>query len=285
MNRGAIVEERTVVGGRAARYLTAGEGPPLVLLHALGENALDWSWVLPALARGRRVYAPDLPGITGDGGGVADFSPGSFALFLAGFLDALGIERAAIAGNSLGGLVALRLALSDPARVSALCLVDSAGLGRTVTYALRAPTLPGYGEVAIAWTKTPPGAAGRAWMRANLLFAHPHLVPAGWLAEQRSLARRPGFLEAALAALRAQISPGGQREVLLEDLPSLTMPTLVVWGARDRVFPRRQAQSAADRLKEGSLAVLPDCGHLPQVERPDRFAAVLGRFLDEKGSP
>jgi pimeloyl-ACP methyl ester carboxylesterase len=73
--------------------------------------------------------------------------------------------------------------------------------------------------------------------------------------------------------------------VLLEDLPSLTMPTLVVWGARDRVFPRRQAQSAADRLKEGSLAVLPDCGHLPQVERPDRFAAVLGRFLDEKGSP
>src|ERR687889_2003049 len=157
MNRGAILEERTVVAGRAARYLTAGEGPPLVLLHALGENALDWSWVLPALARGRRVYAPDLPGITGDGGGVADFSPGSFALFLAGFLDALGIERAAIAGNSLGGLVALRLALSDPARVSALCLVDSAGLGRTVTYALRAPTLPGYGEVAIAWTKTAPG--------------------------------------------------------------------------------------------------------------------------------
>jgi 4,5:9,10-diseco-3-hydroxy-5,9,17-trioxoandrosta-1(10),2-diene-4-oate hydrolase len=169
--------------------------------------------------------------------------------------------------------------------VSALCLVDSAGLGRTVTYALRAPTLPGYGEVSIAWTKTPPGAAGRAWMRANLLFAHPHLVPAEWLAEQRRLARRPGFLEAALSALRAQISPGGQREVLLEDLPSLTMPTLVVWGARDRVFPRRQAQSAVDRLKEGSLAVLPDCGHLPQVERPDRFAAVLGRFLDEKGSP
>ena len=158
-----------------------------------------------------------------------------------------------------------------------------AGLGRTVTYALRAPTLPGYGEVAIAWTKTPPGAAGRAWMRANLLFAHPHLVPAGWLAEQRSLARRPGFLETALAALRAQISPGGQREVLLEDLTSLTMPTLVVWGARDRVFPRRQAENAADRLEEGSLVFIPDCGHLPHVERPDRFVEVLGRFLEKKG--
>lgn len=279
MNRGAISEERTDVGGRTVRYLVAGEGRPLVLLHALGENALDWSWVLPALSRGRRVYAPDLPGISGGSGG--GYSSAAFASFLAGFLDALGIERAAIVGNSLGGLVALRLALSDPARVSALALVDSAGLGRTVSYALRTPTLPGYGELAIAWTKTPPGAAGRAWMRANLLFAHPQLVPAGWLAEQRRLARRPGFLEATLAALRAQIAPGGQREVLLEDLPSLATPTLVVWGARDRVFPRRQAQNAADRLKEGSLAFIPDCGHLPQVERPDRFASVLGRFLDE----
>ena len=287
MNRDAIVEERTNVGGRAARYLTAGEGPPLVLLHALGENALDWSWVLPTLSRGHRVYAPHLPGISGDGGVAADYSSPSFASFIASFiaafLDALGIERAAIVGNSLGGLVALRLALSDPARVSTLGLVGSAGLGRTVSYALRAPTLPGYGELAIAWARTPPGAAQRAWIKANLLFARASLVPAGWMAEQRRLARRPGFLEATLAALRAQIDPGGQREVLLEDLPSLTMPTLVVWGARDRVFPRRQAENAADRLEEGSLVFIPDCGHLPHVERPDRFVEVLGRFLEKKG--
>ena len=173
----------------------------MVLLHALGENALDWSWVLPALSRGHRIYAPDLPGISGDGGVAADYSSASFASFVAAFLDASGIERAAIVGNSLGGLIALRLALSDPARVSTLGLVGSAGLGRTVSYALRAPTLPGYGELAIVWAGTPPGAAGRAWMRANLLFARPHLVPTEWMAEQRRLARRPGFLEATLAAL------------------------------------------------------------------------------------
>jgi pimeloyl-ACP methyl ester carboxylesterase len=283
----AIVEERTNVAGRQVASSPAADGPPLVLLHALGENALDWSWVLPTLSRGHRVYAPHLPGISGDGGVAADYSSPSFASFIASFiaafLDALGIERAAIVGNSLGGLVALRLALSDPARVSTLGLVGSAGLGRTVSYALRAPTLPGYGELAIAWARTPPGAAQRAWIRANLLFARASLVPAGWMAEQRRLARRPGFLEATLAALRAQIDPGGQREVLLEDLPSLTMPTLVVWGARDRVFPRRQAENAADRLEEGSLVSIPDCGHLPHVERPDRFVEVLGRFLDEKG--
>jgi 2-hydroxy-6-oxonona-2,4-dienedioate hydrolase len=274
-------EERTNVGGRSTRYLTAGEGPPLVLLHALGDNALDWSWVLPALSRGYRVYAPDLPGI--GGGSAADYSPASFASFVGAFLDALGIERAAVVGNSLGGLIALRLALSDPARVSALGLIDSAGLGRSVSPALRAPTLPGYGELAIAWARTPPGAAGRAWLRANLLFAHPRRVPAEWMAEQQRLAQRPGFLEASLAALRAQIGPTGQREVLLEDLPSMSVPALVVWGARDRIFPGHQARKAAGRLERGSLVFIPGCGHLPQVERPDLFADVLGRFLNESG--
>jgi pimeloyl-ACP methyl ester carboxylesterase len=225
-----IREERTNAGGQPVRYLTAGDGPPLVLLHALGDNALDWSWVLPALSQNHRVYAPDLPGIGGDGGILGDPSPVFFASFVAAFLDTLGVGRAAIVGNSYGGLVALRLALSDPVRVSALGLVDSAGLGRTVSYTLRTPTLPGYGELAIAWARTPSGAAQRAWLKANLLFAHPHLVPAEWLSEQHWLARTPGFLEATLGALRAQIGPGGQREVLLEELHTLTMPTLLVWG-------------------------------------------------------
>ncbi len=102
-----------------------------MLVHALGENALDWSWVQPALSRSYRVYAPDLPGITD--GIAAGCSSTFFATFLAAFLDALGIERAAIVGNSLGGLVSLRLALCDPARVGALGLVGSAGLGREIT--------------------------------------------------------------------------------------------------------------------------------------------------------
>jgi pimeloyl-ACP methyl ester carboxylesterase len=276
-----IREERTNAGGQPVRYLTAGDGPPLVLLHALGDNALDWSWVLPTLSQNHRVYAPVLPGIGGDGGILGGSSPVFFASFAAAFLDTLGVGRAAIVGNSYGGLVALRLALSDPVRVSALGLVDSAGLGRTVSYALRTPTLPGYGELAIAWARTPPGAAQRAWLKANLLFAHPRLVPAEWLSEQHRLARTPGFLEATLGALRAQIGPGGQREVLLEELHTLTMPTLLVWGACDRIFPRRQAEDAIALLEKGRLAVIPDCGHLPQVECPDRFADTLGRFLDE----
>lgn len=146
-----MVEERRIeVDGLSTRYLEAGEGPPLVLLHALGESALNWRWVLPDLSRTHRVYAPDFPGFGGSGKPAADYSPDFFARFVAAFLDALGVGRAALAGNSLGGLVALRLALSDPQRVGSLALIDSAGLGREVTYALRLPTLPGYGELAIS---------------------------------------------------------------------------------------------------------------------------------------
>jgi 4,5:9,10-diseco-3-hydroxy-5,9,17-trioxoandrosta-1(10),2-diene-4-oate hydrolase len=98
-------------------------------------------------------------------------------------------------------------------------------------------------------------------------------------AEQCRLARSPGYLEAVVAALRAQIDTGGQREVLLDRLPRLQMPTLIVWGASDRVFPESQAREAVARLEQGSLELIPDCGHLPHVERPDAFVAALGRFL------
>jgi 2-hydroxy-6-oxonona-2,4-dienedioate hydrolase len=158
-----IVDERNIdVGGLPIHYLAAGEGPPLVLLHALGESALDWRWVLPALARTNRVYAPDLPGFGHSAKPSADYSPDFFARFVGAYLDALGLESPAVVGNSIGGFAALRLALSELSRVGALGLVASAGLGREVTYALRLPTLPGYGEAAVAWGKTPLGAFQRA---------------------------------------------------------------------------------------------------------------------------
>jgi 4,5:9,10-diseco-3-hydroxy-5,9,17-trioxoandrosta-1(10),2-diene-4-oate hydrolase len=99
------------------------------------------------------------------------------------------------------------------------------------------------------------------------------------LAEQRRLARSPGYLEAHLSVLRALVRPFGQREVLVDRLSLLEIPTLVVWGSRDRVFPESQAREAVGRLREGSLAVIPDCGHMPHVECPDRFLAALDGFL------
>ena len=274
------VEERNVeVEGLPVRYLGAGAGPPLVLLPGAGENALDWRWVMPDLATTHRVYAPDLPGSPKSARPVADYSPAFFQRFVSGFLDALRIERAAMVGNSLGGLTAMRLAVFEPARVTALALVDSAGLGRAASPALRSLSLPGYGRLAIVWCKIPPGALQRALGRAALLFARPRRVPPEWVRAQYRLARTPGFLEAQLAAVRAQVGLRGQREVLLRRLPGLEIPTLVVWGARDRVLPESQARDAVARLRDGSLSIIPDCGHMPHVERPDLFVAACKEFL------
>jgi pimeloyl-ACP methyl ester carboxylesterase len=281
------VEKQDVeIDGMPIRYLAAGEGPPVVLLHGAGDNALDWRWVMPTLAAGHRVYAPDLPGSPDSARPAADYSPAFFGRFFTAFLDALDIGQATLVGNSLGGLIALRLALSEPERAGALVLVNSAGLGRAVNPAFTSANVPGLGEAALPFWRTPLGAYQRAWGRTALLFAHPpEGVPREWLAEQTRLALTPGYLEAHLTVLRALVDPGGQREVLVDHLPSLKVPTLVVWGERDRVFPRSQAREAVTHLPGGSLSLIPDCGHMPHVERPDRFLGALDGFLLKRAHP
>jgi pimeloyl-ACP methyl ester carboxylesterase len=272
------------IDGMPIRYLAAGEGPPVVLLHGAGDNALDWRWVMPTLAASHRVYAPDLPGSPDSARPAADYSPAFFERFVTAFLDALDIGQATFVGNSLGGLLALQLALSEPERADALVLVDSAGLGRAINPAFTSVNVPGLGEAALPFWRTPVGAYQRAWGRTALLFAHPpESVPHEWLAEQCRLALSPGYLEAHLTVLRALVDPAGQRKVLVDQLPLLKIPTLVVWGARDRVFPQSQAKEAVAQLPEGSLTLVPECGHMPHVECPDLFLAALDDFLGERG--
>ncbi len=275
------VEERRInVGGLTIRYFTAGnDGLPLVLLHGDATSALDWSWVLPTLAATHRVYAPDFPGFGDSAKPSIEYSPEFLKQFLVDFLNALGIERAVLVGNSLGGQVSLRCALSHPEQVAALVLVDSSGLGYSVTPVLSQLTVPLYGEFAISWCATPLGAKQRSLLRAALFFAHPWQVPDVWLAEQERMSQMPGFLEASLSSLRAQLNVFGQHQVLLDSLGQLQMPTLVVWGTNDFVLPKDQAQAAVSRLQQGHLALIPDCGHIPHVERPERFTEELSKFL------
>jgi pimeloyl-ACP methyl ester carboxylesterase len=116
-------------------------------------------------------------------------------------------------------------------------------------------------------------------VRASLLFARPWQIPLKWIAGQYRLARLPSFPRTELAALRTAINPAGQREVFVDRLPDLRMPTLIVWGTEDRVFPFWQGTGAASRLPNDSLKLVPNCGHLPHVEKPERFTSILGGFL------
>jgi len=278
----AVADHRVIVDGINIQYLEAGTGPPLLLLHGHEQSATSWRWVIPALAQTHRVLALSLPGHGDSAPAVGGYAPGAdLAPFVADFLDTLAVGPLDLVGHSAGGAVALRLALADPARVRTLTLVDSAGLGRDVNPLLALDTLPVLGELAILVSRMPGGNVGRTTMSAAMLIAQPWRVPAEFFTEQHDLGRRPGQLEASTAMARALFDATGQREVLLDQLPAVTMPTLIVWGGCDYVLPAYQARAAVNLLPDGRLSVFSDCGHLPHVECPDRFAAVLGEWLTE----
>lgn len=264
-------------------YLTAGEGSPLLLLHGLGDSAHSWQWVLPELARNHRVIAPHLPGFGTSAKPSAPYSPAFFAACVTALLDTLEIERLALVGNSLGGLIALHMVYALPKRVTALGLVSSAGLGRGVTPLLRLLTIPGLGRLLTRWHRTSIGAWQWALMISALLFGNPLRVPRAWLVPMYQMARTPGYLEATVATARSELTIKGQREreIQLDRLPDLKLPTLVIWGTRDRVLPPRQAQAAIKRLPHGHLAIIRGSGHLPHVECPDKFTSTLEQFFHE----
>jgi pimeloyl-ACP methyl ester carboxylesterase len=277
-----VHDRRVMVDGVQLQYLEAGSGPALLLVHGHEQSATSWRWVTPVLARTHRVLALSLPGHGQSSPAVGGYAAGrDLAPLVVDFLDAVGVGPLHVVGNSVGGAVALRLALADPARVHTLTLVDSAGLGRDVHPLLALDTLPMIGELAIMMSRMPGGDLGRTTMSTAMLFAQPSRVPQEFFTEQHALGRRPGQLEASTAMARALFDASGQREVLLDQLPTLTMPTLVVWGGCDYVLPASQAQAAVDRLPHGRLALFADCGHLPHVECPDRFATVLSEWLAE----
>jgi 4,5:9,10-diseco-3-hydroxy-5,9,17-trioxoandrosta-1(10),2-diene-4-oate hydrolase len=282
----AVRDRRVIVDGINTQYLEAGAGSPLLLLHGYEQSATSWRWVIPELARTHRVLALSLPGHGDSAPAVGGYAPGrDLAPFVASFLDTLGVGPLDVVGNSVGGAVALRLALADPARVRTLTLVASAGLGREVNPLLALAAQPVLGELAILLSRVPGGDLLRTTMSAAMLFAQPWRVPPEFVTEAHAHGCRAGQLEAATAMARALFDVNGQREVLLDELHTLTMPTLVVWGACDYVLPAYQAQSAVDRVPAGRLSLFPDCGHLPHVECPDRFATVLGEFLTEHQHP
>ena len=127
-------------------------------------------------------------------------------------------------------------------------------------------------------TRTSIGAAHLAVARVPLMFARPQLAPPSWVAEQRRLGTVPHHLSTTLAALRAQIGPFGQRRVLLDALPQLQIPTLILWGAQDKVLPVSQARTAVARLRHGRLVIVPHCGHVPHLERHGHFLDALHAF-------
>jgi pimeloyl-ACP methyl ester carboxylesterase len=276
-----IPVKTATVHGRSVSYVEAGEGPVLLMIHGMAGECLNWREVIEPLARHHTVIAPDLPGHGASAPGGGDYSIGALAAGLRDLLLALGHERATIVGHSLGGGVAMQLSYQFPEMVERLVLVSSGGLGPEVSPVLRAAALPG-ADLFIAATAgigrrigAPLGRGlGAIGLRANADFAE---VARGY-ASLNDPDRRSAFL----GTLRGVVGTGGQRVDASDRLYlAETVPVLIVWGARDSIIPSHHGEDAHEAIPGSRLEVFDDVGHLPQLEAPGRFIAVLERFLAE----
>jgi pimeloyl-ACP methyl ester carboxylesterase len=269
----------TTIHGHDVRYREAGEGPALLLIHGMAGSSAAWRDVMAPLAADHRVIAPDLLGHGESAKPLGDYSLGAFASGLRDLLGVLGIERATVVGQSLGGGVAMQLAYQHPEMCERLVLVNSGGLGREVSLILRAAALPGAEYVMPALFPSFAREQGDKVSR----FLHRKGIRSGRIAEMwlayRSLTE-PENRRAFARTLRAVIDPGGQSVSAKDRLYlAAAVPTMIVWGDSDPIIPVAHAYEAHEVIKGSRLEILADVGHFPHVEEPQRFVELLNDFM------
>jgi pimeloyl-ACP methyl ester carboxylesterase len=267
--------------GRSVGYLGGGAGPVLLLIHGMAGSSENWRDVIEPLAHRHTVIAPDLPGHGISAGGPGDYSLGSLAAGLRDLLLSLGHERATLVGHSLGGGIAMQFAYQFPEMVERLILVSSGGLGPEVSLVLRAAALPG-ADLFIAATASVGQRAGGAVGRGLAVVGMRPSPDVAEVARGYASLAEPRRRKAFLATLRSVVGTEGQRVAAVDRLYlAEAMPMLIVWGARDPIIPVRHGEDAHRALPGSQLEIFENAGHLPQLEQPGHFIAVLERFLAE----
>ena len=255
------------VGPYRLHYLEAGSGAPLVLVHGLASSATqDWGRLIAPLGRRLHVYAPDLPGFGGsERPAAADYSIPMQVEAVRGFMRAVGLQRARVAGISMGGWIVCRLAGEHPEMVERLVAVDPAGM-RPDGPAIPAEVLLPHDEdgvrrlVAAVRYKAPP---------------LPSFVARDVLARKR---RDEWIVRRALESMRAG------RDWLNGTLGRAGMPVLVVWGKQDALIPVDYAARLAAEFEHARLEVLDGCGHVPMADCPEAFDREMIAFLSDGGA-
>lgn len=271
----AGLEERFAeVRATRLRYLAGGEGDPLVLVHGLGGAAANWLALAPLLLPGRRLFVPELPGHGGSARLAAAPSLNVYADRLAGLLEHEGVASAAVVGHSLGGAIALRLAIRQPGAVRALVLAGAAGISsgsRNARYALTVTGIVKPGRRLAPYRHR----IARSNVLKRVVFgrwgaADPEALPADLV---EAFLSGPAHHTDTVSAAKALV-----RDDPRADLERVRCPSLVLWGARDNQLPVADAFDYARRLR-ARLRVIADCGHLLIGERPEACADAIADFL------
>nr|WP_227467517.1 alpha/beta fold hydrolase [Nocardioides lijunqiniae] len=252
----------------------------MLLLHGLGCDHTTWEPVISTLAKRYTVIAPDLLGHGQSDKPRADYSLGGYANGMRDLLTVLGVDKVTVVGHSFGGGVAMQFAYQFPERTERMVLVASGGLGPEVSTFIRAITTPGYHQLMGVLTLPGVRHVGLAGMRA--------LDGTGWkltrdlreVAEIYDSFKDPAARAAIRHVVRAVVDWEGQI-VTMADRAYLTdaMPMCVVWGRDDKVIPVRHASNAAALAPKARVEVIPNAGHFPHKDHPERFAKVLHEFI------
>jgi pimeloyl-ACP methyl ester carboxylesterase len=272
--------QHVLIHGHDVGYRIGGTGPAILLIHGMAGSSRTWKDVLPLLARNYTVIAPDLLGHGESAKPLGDYSLGAFASGLRDFLSVLGIERVTVVGQSLGGGVAMQLAYQHPEICERLVLVGSGGLGREVSWILRALTLPG-AELLMpiffpSFVRDFGNQVSRFLYRRG--WRAPHVAET-WRA-YASLSESKNR-HAFVRTLRAVVDPGGQAVSARDRLYlAAGLPTLIVWGDRDDIIPVTHAHEAHEAIPGSRLEIFEGAGHFVHVQEPLRFTEVLNDFIE-----
>jgi pimeloyl-ACP methyl ester carboxylesterase len=269
---GIALKPRTIdAGGIQTGYLEAGAGDPVVMLHGSGPGVsamANWQHNIGALSQRFRVLAPDIVGFgaTKRPDDIV-YSLRTWTDHVWAFLDAHGIEKAAIVGNSLGGRIALQMATDRPDRITKMVLMGAPGVGMTLTEGLAA--LRAY---------QPSHDAMRDLLR-NYFAVDPAMITDDLVAIRYEASIADGAYEAYRAMFFDPRHAGSELGITEDEVRAITTPALLVHGREDKVVPMQVSVTMLGLLPNADLHVFSACGHWTQIERADEFSALIFDYL------
>jgi pyruvate dehydrogenase E2 component (dihydrolipoamide acetyltransferase) len=265
---GGVTPHLIEIDGLRLRYLDLGDGDsvPVLLLHGFGADLNTWMFTQPALAEGRRAIALDLPGHGGSakevGAGTADVLTDAVERAVA----ALGIERVHLVGHSMGGAIAVSLALRRPELASTLTLIASAGLGPEINAAF----IDGFVRAS----------RRRETVEVlNLLVHDPALVSRTMVEDVLRYKRLDGVATALARVAEAWFAGGRQAMNLTGPISKLELPVQIIWGHDDRIIPAAHAEALAAHLR---VHILDQAGHLPHMEKAGDVNRLIKQLIENQ---
>ncbi len=266
------------VNGHRIAYLDEGHGPPLILIHGYGGSMWQWEYQQLPLAARFRVITPDLIGSGLSDKPDLDYRPEDLIESMRGLMDALGLSTATLVGNSMGGGVAIGMALTHPERVDRLVLID--GLPDHVRERLASPLMQRAVNTRVpVWLARLgnwlfPGTGTEAVLK-EIVFDHALLTPA--VLDRSTRNRQRANMIAPLLSIRDSLPLWEQH--FATRLNEIRHPTLILWGEQDRLFPPQVGRDLQATIPQARLIVIPDSGHIPQWEQPQAVNRHLIDFL------